>query len=258
MRCGGATTFTQNEVPSVSECVYGGILDTEDTEKTELMRSRPLEKFDGGRRDEDSEVFAPDDDAGVVREVDAGRDGKDLAPLESPQSAEIDAHRCGNVVIRRDGGLGNKVDVELRSGSDFEVLLQVDDVLIVGDGALAVVNRIGRVSVDESPLGHYLLGLRVADFFGGHDVGQECVRISEDPDGKAQTAANQCANDSAQDRCSHNVRPRLIDVVGVERRKMRCAASACRCYKTVSQRTGSNPLPPSPRLWRTDPDTSGA
>ena len=133
--------------------------------------------------------------------------GKTWLPLEGSQSAEIDVHRCGNVIVWRNGGLGDKVDVELRSRSDLEVLLQVDDVLINGDGALAVVNRIGRVGVNESPLGHHLLGLRVADFFGGHDVGQEYVRIGEDSDSKAQPAAHQCANNDAQDRCSHNAGP---------------------------------------------------
>jgi hypothetical protein len=44
------------------------------------------------RRDENAEALAPDDDALIILQIDAGRDRIALAALEGAQTSEIDEH----------------------------------------------------------------------------------------------------------------------------------------------------------------------
>src|SRR6266850_7295456 len=57
-----------------------------------------------GRRNQHAELAAPDDDALIVLQVDARRDGVALAAFEGAQAPEIDEHRVAEVGIFPDAG----------------------------------------------------------------------------------------------------------------------------------------------------------
>ncbi len=93
--------------------------------------------------------------------------------------------------------------MELGAGPDLEVVLEVHKILIDRDPALAVVDRVGRVDVDEAAGRDDLPLLAARHLLGGDDVGEEQVRIGEDADGDAGQHAEQAAGDEEDDRSQH-------------------------------------------------------
>src|SRR6266508_1217444 len=102
-----------------------------------------------GRRDQHAEALAPDHHAGIVLEIDAGRDRIALAALERAQAAEIDIHQLLDVIRAADVRLRREEDVEGRSGPDLEVAFQEYRALVHADLAASPVDRFGRIGMDE-------------------------------------------------------------------------------------------------------------
>src|ERR1044072_153706 len=115
---------------------------------TPAARASPLPRHIR-RRERHAELPAPDDDALVVRQIDAGRDRITLAALEGAQAAEIDEHRIAEVGVLAQAGFRHQVDMERRARPDFAVRLEETGALVDRDPAAAPVDRIGGIRMDE-------------------------------------------------------------------------------------------------------------
>src|SRR5437773_12347025 len=105
-----------------------------------LPRSRRRHQI--GRRNQHPEGLAPDDDARIVVEVDAGWDRIALAALEGAQAAEVDEHLLLQVRVGADRRLRYQVNVERRPRTDLEIALQENRALVDADLSFAVVHGV--------------------------------------------------------------------------------------------------------------------
>jgi hypothetical protein len=94
--------------------------------------------------------------------------------------------------------------MEGRPRADLEVVLQVHEVIVDRDVALTVVDRIGRVDVNERSPRDLAPGSRV-DGVGTHNVGEEDVGVDEDAAGKAESHPDQPAQHECPDQPQHAV-----------------------------------------------------
>ena len=100
--------------------------------------------------------------------------------------------------------------MKLGSRAHFEVLLQVNDILVNRHSTFPIVHGIGRIGMNEFPLGDHLLGSHVANRLLRPDIGQKDVRIGEDPDRKSKAATDQPSYNHTKNCCVHDVAPRLV------------------------------------------------
>ena len=114
-----------------------------------LTNCEPCLKGEVRRRNQNIELFAPDDDALERSEVGSLRDAIVLAAFEGAKAAEVDAHLINEVAICPNAGFRNEIDVIFRPGPDFEVVFKEKRALEDFNGALAVMDRIARIGVGK-------------------------------------------------------------------------------------------------------------
>ena len=109
-------------------------------------------------RDQHRELLAPDDYALILGKIRSRRNGVALAALEGTQPAEIDKLLSLQVARGADLRLRHQIDMELRAGADLEVRAQEHTVRPHRRAALAPVDGVARVGVDERALGEHGTG----------------------------------------------------------------------------------------------------
>ena len=104
--------------------------------------------------------------------------------------------------------LGHQVDVEFRARPDLEVRLEVQQALVHRDPPLAVMDRVGRIGVDERAAREHLAlrlpGGLFGHLFRGDDVGEEDVGVDEDAE---RDAARQPEHEGDEKRDDVSAQP---------------------------------------------------
>src|SRR5882672_9799430 len=91
------------------------------TTKMDATLPRSWRRHQIGRRDQHPEGLAPDDDARIVLEIDAGGDRVALTALEGAQPPEINVLDALQVCRAADRRLRHQVDVKRRARPDLEI-----------------------------------------------------------------------------------------------------------------------------------------
>src|ERR1700730_3294594 len=107
-----------------------------------------------GGRDQHRKALAPDYDARVLAEIDTDRNRVALAALEGAQAAEIDVHRLLHLAGVANAGLRHHQHAERRARAYLEIGLEEHRLLVHADAAFAVMDRVGRVGVNEGAARH--------------------------------------------------------------------------------------------------------
>ncbi len=97
--------------------------------------------------------------------------------------------------------------MEFRARPHLEVALQVKQIVVEGEPAAAVVDRVRGVGVNEAARRDRLFRLGALYHLGGDDVGEEDVGIDEDTGGEADRAADNATSQDGDDPFQHGRPP---------------------------------------------------
>src|SRR5262245_5540995 len=162
------------------------------------------------RRDQHAKCLTPDDHTRIVVEVDAGGDGITLASFEGAQAPEIDVLYTLKIGRGADRGLRYEIDMEGRPRPHLEVVLEEHEALIHADAALAPMDRIGRIGMDEGA-GRHERVLADGDRVGGGRR-REYERKGEEAAGAPQTGSelrSDCKDDESAPKLAHESLPAI-------------------------------------------------